>query len=176
MQEMEETEESDIPVIERRDVVLDKRDNGHSGGRRNTRTNRKQRNSCGEGEKIPNIKSTIAIHWSSEDSSSSVLLGILNPLTIRTRLARLPVLLPLNYYLGHVIELLIFWCSSVSKGQRKGGRDEWSAWQLGALLQDLSNKLRKATGDARAGVFLRQNISLAVQRGNAVNVIATAEE
>ncbi|KAL7674679.1 hypothetical protein ACOME3_000955 [Neoechinorhynchus agilis] len=43
MQEMEETEESDIPVIERRDVVLDKRDNGHSGGRRNTRTNRKQR-------------------------------------------------------------------------------------------------------------------------------------
>ncbi|KAL7671651.1 hypothetical protein ACOME3_006542 [Neoechinorhynchus agilis] len=31
-------------------------------------------------------------------------------------------------------------------------------------------------GDALAGVFLRQNISLAVQRGNAASVIATAEE
>ncbi|KAL7673281.1 hypothetical protein ACOME3_008147 [Neoechinorhynchus agilis] len=44
------------------------------------------------------------------------------------------------------------------------------------LLQDLSKKLRETTGDARASVFLRQNISLAIQRDNAASVIATSEE
>ncbi|KAL7667367.1 hypothetical protein ACOME3_010815 [Neoechinorhynchus agilis] len=45
-----------------------------------------------------------------------------------------------------------------------------------SLLKDLSKKLREATGDSRAGLFLRQNISLAVQRGNAASVMATVEE
>ncbi|KAL7671442.1 hypothetical protein ACOME3_006340 [Neoechinorhynchus agilis] len=40
----------------------------------------------------------------------------------------------------------------------------------------LSKKLRETTADSRAGVFLRQNISLAVQRGNAASVMATVEE
>ncbi|KAL7667543.1 hypothetical protein ACOME3_010632 [Neoechinorhynchus agilis] len=43
-------------------------------------------------------------------------------------------------------------------------------------LPEHLKKLREATGDSRAGLFLRQNISLAVQRGNAASVMATVEE
>ncbi|KAL7675405.1 hypothetical protein ACOME3_001665 [Neoechinorhynchus agilis] len=63
-----------------------------------------------------------------------------------------------------------------SRSAAKGRKVRRSAWQLGTLLQDLSKKLRETTGDSGARVFLRQNISLAVQRSNAASVIATADE
>ncbi|KAI8430446.1 hypothetical protein MSG28_000721 [Choristoneura fumiferana] len=48
-------------------------------------------------------------------------------------------------------------------------------WGKGALElhRELSNRLREATGNPRAGSFLAQRISIAVQRGNAACVMGT---
>ena len=45
-----------------------------------------------------------------------------------------------------------------------------SAW---AFICDLGRRLVAATDDARAGAFLRQRMSIAVQRGNAASVRGT---
>ena len=41
------------------------------------------------------------------------------------------------------------------------------------LHKELSRRLREATGDPRAGSFLAQRISIAIQRGNAACVMGT---
>ncbi|KAL7670248.1 hypothetical protein ACOME3_005187 [Neoechinorhynchus agilis] len=66
-------------------------------------------------------------------------------------------------------------CNCISEGTLKKGMIIGGAARH-SLLQDLSKKLRAGTRDSGVGVFLRQNISLAVQRGNAANVMATVEE
>ncbi|KAL7670026.1 hypothetical protein ACOME3_004968 [Neoechinorhynchus agilis] len=67
----------------------------------------------------------------------------------------------------------ILYCLEIAGGAAKGRK--WSAWQLGTFSAPGSLEEIERS-DARAGVFLLQNISLAVQRGNAASAIATAEE
>ncbi|KAI8441519.1 hypothetical protein MSG28_015107 [Choristoneura fumiferana] len=55
------------------------------------------------------------------------------------------------------------------------GVETLGPWGKGALElhRELSNRLREATGKTRAGSFLAQRISIAVQRGNAACVMGT---
>ena len=48
-------------------------------------------------------------------------------------------------------------------------------WGGGAeeLLAGLGKRLGEATGDARAGFFLRQRVDIAIQRANALSVLGT---
>ena len=45
-----------------------------------------------------------------------------------------------------------------------------SAWEF---VADLGRRLAQVTGDPRSGVFLRQRLAIAVQRGNATSVRGT---
>ena len=42
-----------------------------------------------------------------------------------------------------------------------------------ALVQEIGKKLEEITGDSRATNFLKQRISIAIQRGNAASVMGT---
>ncbi|KAI8429423.1 hypothetical protein MSG28_000064 [Choristoneura fumiferana] len=55
------------------------------------------------------------------------------------------------------------------------GVETFGPWGPGALslFKDLSKRLRDTTGDRRAGSFLAQRISLAIQRGNAAGIFGT---
>ncbi|XP_063366199.1 uncharacterized protein LOC134654659 [Cydia amplana] len=55
------------------------------------------------------------------------------------------------------------------------GVETLGPWGPGALslFGDLSKRLRDATGDPRAGSYLAQRFSLAVQRGNAASILGT---
>ena len=43
------------------------------------------------------------------------------------------------------------------------------------FLKDLSQRIAHQTGEPRAGEYLRQRISIEIQRGNAISVLGTAE-
>ena len=51
------------------------------------------------------------------------------------------------------------------------------SWGTGAkeFLSDIGNRVRQATGNARAMEFLRQRVSIEIQRGNAAAVMGTVE-
>ena len=51
------------------------------------------------------------------------------------------------------------------------------SWGAGAraFLTEVGNRVKQATGNQRAMEFLRQRISIEIQRGNAASVIGTAE-
>jgi hypothetical protein len=55
------------------------------------------------------------------------------------------------------------------------GVETLGPWGPGArsLFKELGKRLREATGDPRAGSFLAQRISLAIQRGNAASMLGT---
>ncbi len=50
------------------------------------------------------------------------------------------------------------------------------AWGSSAkkLISDLGNKIQKETGDQRSTSFLRQRISVGIQRGNAASVLGSS--
>ncbi len=42
-----------------------------------------------------------------------------------------------------------------------------------ALIKDLGRRIRETTGEARSRIFLTQKISIEIQRGNAISILAT---
>jgi hypothetical protein len=42
-----------------------------------------------------------------------------------------------------------------------------------ALVKDLGRRIREITGEARSRLFLTQRISIEIQRGNAISILAT---
>ena len=44
------------------------------------------------------------------------------------------------------------------------------------ILDRIGKRIKEHTGDSRAMDFLRQKISIAIQRGNAVSVLGTVEQ
>ncbi|CAH2269451.1 jg6493 [Pararge aegeria aegeria] len=56
-----------------------------------------------------------------------------------------------------------------------GGVETLGPWgpEARALFKELSKRVIKSTGDPRAGSYLGQRISLAIQRGNAASILET---
>ncbi|CAH2237123.1 jg24462 [Pararge aegeria aegeria] len=58
----------------------------------------------------------------------------------------------------------------------KGGKNQiMGPWgpEARALFKELSKRVIESTGDPRAGSYLGQRISLAIQRGNAASILGT---
>ena len=57
------------------------------------------------------------------------------------------------------------------------GFETMGSWGTGAkaFLTEVGNRVKQATGNQRAMEFLRQRVSIEIQRGNAASVIGTAE-
>jgi len=55
------------------------------------------------------------------------------------------------------------------------GIETFGPWGKGAikLVSEIGQKLKEVTGEKRATSFLRQRISIAVQRGNVAGVLET---
>ena len=51
------------------------------------------------------------------------------------------------------------------------------SWGAGAkaFLSDVGNRVKQATGNLRALEFLRQRVSIEIQRGNAASVMGTVD-
>ena len=55
------------------------------------------------------------------------------------------------------------------------GFETMGGWGEGAFLADVGNRVKRATGNPRATEYLRQRVSIEIQRGNAAAVIETVE-
>ena len=57
------------------------------------------------------------------------------------------------------------------------GFETIGSWGAGAkaFLADIGNRIKQATGNPRAMEFLRQRVSIEIQRGNAASVMGTVE-
>ena len=57
------------------------------------------------------------------------------------------------------------------------GLETFGPWGKSAskLLADISRRIAERTGEPRSGEFLRQRISIEIQRGNAVSVLGTTD-
>ena len=57
------------------------------------------------------------------------------------------------------------------------GFETMGSWGAGArsFLTDVGSRVKRATGNQRAMEFLRQRVSIEIQRGNAAAVIGTVE-
>ena len=57
------------------------------------------------------------------------------------------------------------------------GFETMGSWGAGAkaFLTDVGNRVKQATGNQRAMEFLRQRVSIEIQRGNAASVMGTVE-
>ena len=57
------------------------------------------------------------------------------------------------------------------------GFETMGSWGAGAMsfLMNVGNRIKRATGNPRAMEYLRQRVSIEIQRGNAAAVIGTVE-
>ncbi|CAH2208643.1 jg14655 [Pararge aegeria aegeria] len=62
--------------------------------------------------------------------------------------------------------------AAFSAEQANRRKYEWGP-EARALFKELSKRVIESTGDPRAGSYLGQRISLAIQRGNAASILGT---
>ena len=57
------------------------------------------------------------------------------------------------------------------------GFETMGSWEAGAkaFLTDVGHRVKQATGNQRAMEFLRQRVSIEIQRGNAASVMGTVD-